>query len=89
MRMKQGVDDELEAAADELLRASMPGVTLAQKSHEWKRVDLLAPSSMESRIWPREVYNKTGVADPSIRRGQFSRPHNPRVGLRSTKPRAD
>ena len=88
--MKQGVDEDLEEAANELLRQSFEGVSPnANFAHGWVKADLISPTSYAHRIWPGEVYNRLGVADASIRRGQFSRPHNPRIGLHGTKPRGD
>lgn len=70
MRMRHGVNPHLEAEADEILRQSMAGVT----SHEAKR-DILTPWKQKDRQ-SREVYSGTGVVDPAVRRGQFSRVAN-------------
>lgn len=68
---RSGVNVTLEEVADELLRQSLVGVT----SHEAKR-DVLTPWKKRDRR-RREVFNSTGVADPSIRKGMYHRSANP------------
>lgn len=68
---RAGVNVDLEEVADELLRQSLVGVT----SHEAKR-DVLTPWKKRDRL-RREVFNSTGVADPSVRRGMYHRSANP------------
>lgn len=70
MRLRFGTCRELEAQADELIRESLRGVTSrAAKSDiltEWKYQDRL----------DHEVFTGQGVADPAVRRGQFTRVWN-------------
>lgn len=62
----------LEAAANEMIRKSLEGVTsMAEKS------DILTPWKEQDRR-NREVYNPTGVADPSLRKGMYHRTWNSR-----------
>lgn len=56
--MKHGVDEELEAAADELLRASLEGV----KSHKAKS-DILTPN--KARVRAQRTVHATGTFDPA------------------------
>lgn len=67
MRLRNGTCKELEAQADELIRQSLAGVT----SREAKS-DILTPWKQQDR-WDHEVYPASGIADPAVRRGQFSR----------------
>lgn len=66
-----GVHHELEAAADELIRESLAGVT----SQTAKR-DILTPWKMKDRL-NREVYVKSGSPDAALREGNFHRSYNP------------
>lgn len=62
----------LEAAANELIRKSLEGVTsMAEKS------DILTPWKEQDRR-SREVYNPSGVADSSLRSGMYHRSWNSR-----------
>lgn len=70
MPLRFGVHKELEAAADELLRQSMAGVT----QHTAKR-DVLTNWKQKDR-WNREVYVGSGIPDPATRRGMFHRMAN-------------
>ena len=70
MRLRNGTCRELEAIADELIRESLQGVT----SREAKS-DILTPWKQQDR-WDHEVYPGSGIADPAVRRGQFSRAWN-------------
>jgi hypothetical protein len=49
----------------------MSGIT----KHSEKK-DILTPWKRQARL-KREVYTRTGVADPSIRRGMYHRIYNP------------
>lgn len=69
--MHFGENPQLEEAADRLIRESMRGST----SHASKS-DILTPWKEQDRR-RREVYNPTGVADSSIRRGIFTRMASP------------
>lgn len=70
MRLRNGICKELEAQADELIRQSLAGVT----SREAKS-DILTPWKQQDR-WDHEVYPAGGMADPAVRRGQFTRTWN-------------
>jgi hypothetical protein len=71
MRLRHGVCRELEDQATELIRQSLIGVTSrAAKS------DILTPWKEQDR-YDHEVYPASGIADPAVRRGQFSRAWNP------------
>lgn len=70
--VRYGVHKELEAAATEMIRQSMEGVTsMAEKS------DILTPWKEQDRR-SREVYSSTGVPDPSVRKGMYHRAWNAR-----------
>lgn len=65
--LKHGVHKELEAAANELIRESLEGVTsMAEKS------DILTPWKEQDRL-RREVYNSTGVPEAHTLRGMYHR----------------
>jgi hypothetical protein len=67
-----GICQPLEAQADALIFASLAAITSrADKS------DILTPWKLEDRM-DREVYTASGVADPAVRSGQFSRAWNSR-----------
>jgi hypothetical protein len=71
-RVKQGVHEQLEAAADEILFGSLKGVT----SREAKS-DILTPWKEKNRK-SREILSKTGhPIDGSVRRGMYHRKYNP------------
>jgi hypothetical protein len=70
MRLRNGTCRQLEDEADALLWESLKGVT----SREAKS-DVLTPWKQQDR-WDHEVYTGTGVADPAVRKGQFSRTWN-------------
>lgn len=72
MRLRFGTCAELEEAATRLIHDSLIGVT----SREAKS-DILTPWKQEDR-WNHEVYPASGIADPAVRRGQFSRAWNSR-----------
>ena len=64
--------EALEAAADKFLFEFLsPILRHADKS------DILTPWKERNRL-SREVYSLSGVADPSVRQGTFSRRYNPR-----------
>jgi hypothetical protein len=70
--VRTGVHRELEAAATELIRASLEGVTsMAAKS------DILTPWKEQDRRG-REVYCEAGVPDAAVRRGMYHRAWNSR-----------
>lgn len=70
--IRYGVHAPLEAAANELIRQSLEGVTsMAAKS------DILTPWKEQDRR-RREVYTADGVPDESIRRGLYGRVANTR-----------
>lgn len=71
MRLRSGRHALLEEQADEMIRASLEGVT----SHEEKS-DVLTAWKVRSR-YSREVYSSEGVVDPAIRRGMYHRVANP------------
>lgn len=70
MRLRNGTCKELEAQADELIRQSLAGVTSRSA-----KSDILTPWKQQDR-WDHEVYTGTGLADPAVRKGQFSRAWN-------------
>lgn len=70
MRLRSGPNLALEAAADELIRDSLKGVT----SREAKS-DILTPWKLKDRQ-TREILTKVGVVDPSLRRGMYHRRWN-------------
>ena len=70
-RIHYGVHQELEAAADELIRQSLVNVTKYSE-----KADILTPWKMKNRL-EREVYTESGVPDASVRQGMFGRRHNP------------
>lgn len=69
--IRRGVHPVLEAAADQILRTSMKGIT----KHSEKS-DLLTPWKQQER-YRREVYVPSGRPDASSRRGIFGRSANP------------
>lgn len=70
--VRHGVHKELEAAADELIRESLEGVT----SMEAKK-DILTPWKEQDRR-NREVYSASGVPDAALRKGMYHRAWNSR-----------
>lgn len=70
MALRHGVHKEMEAAADEMLRLSMSGIT----KHSDKS-DVLTPWKEHARR-SREVYVKDGTPDATLRRGNFNRAWN-------------
>lgn len=68
---RSGVHPELEEEANRIIRESLRGVTARSA-----KADILTPWKEQDRK-SREVYNATGVADPSSRRGMFHRSWNP------------
>ena len=70
MRLSYGVCQALEAEADRLIFESLATIT----SREAK-ADVLTPWKLEDRQ-DHEVYTASGVADPAVRSGQFSRAWN-------------
>lgn len=71
MKLYHGVNKTLEAAANELIRESLEGVTRrADKS------DILTAWKEQDRK-RREVYSSSGVVDAAMRKGYFHRAWNP------------
>jgi hypothetical protein len=70
MRLRNGTCRELEEQANALIRESLKGVT----SREAKS-DILTEWKQQDR-WDHEVYPGSGVADPAVRKGQFTRVWN-------------
>lgn len=71
MAMRFGTHPVLEAAANQILRDSMRGITsIAAKS------DILTPKKERMR-GEREVLSSTGVVEPTSRRGIYYRDANP------------
>ena len=69
--VRSGIHPELEDEANRIIRESLKGVTKRSA-----KSDILTPWKEQDRR-SREVYNVTGVADPSTRRGMFNRSWNP------------
>lgn len=74
MRLRSGVHLPLEAAADEILRKALSGIT----KHSEKS-DVLTPWKEADRR-KREVYVSTGTPDGSVRKGNFHRVANTQHG---------
>lgn len=70
MPLRRGKHAALEAAADELIRQDLVGVT----KHSEKS-DVLTPWK-EAERYRREVYVPSGAPDPSLRRGMYHRAAN-------------
>lgn len=69
--IRHGVHKPLEEAANEILRASLAGITkYSEKS------DILTPWKEQDRR-NREVYTEAGAPDAAMRKGMFHRVHNP------------
>lgn len=68
MRMRYGVNLDLEEEANSLLRTSMRGVRAADH-------DILTPWKEKDRR-RHEIYVKSGTPDPSVRSGMFYRALN-------------
>lgn len=69
--MRHGVHVHLEEQANLLIKQSLVGVT----KHS-EKADILTPWKEQERR-RREVYNSTGVADATVRKGMFHRSPNP------------
>ena len=69
--VRSGIHPELEDEANRIIRESLRGVTKRSE-----KADILTPWKEQDRRG-REVYNITGIADPSVRRGMFHRAWNP------------
>lgn len=69
--VRSGIHPELEAEADRIIKESLVGVTRRSE-----KSDILTPWKEQDRR-SREVYNATGVAEPTTRRGIFHRAWNP------------
>lgn len=67
-----GIHGPLETAANELLWESLKGVT-----SQTAKSDILTPWKEQDRH-NREVMSRSGVIDPSTRRGMYHRVANPR-----------
>lgn len=72
MRIRRGVDHDLEAAADAILFPVLKAITRPSER------DVLTHYMFESRR-RREVYVNTGAPDAALRRGQFNRAYNPQA----------
>ncbi len=70
-RIRRGVFKPLEEEANRLLKESMADIT----KHSEKK-DVLTPWKRQAR-YKREIYVRSGVADPQIRRGMYHRAYNP------------
>lgn len=68
-RVHYGVNWDLEAAADEILRQTLATVPRGMK------MDVLTPWKLRDRL-SREVYTSEGFPDPAIRRGIYGRAWN-------------
>lgn len=68
--LRSGRHRLLEEQADLLIKQSLKGVT----KHSEKS-DILTPWKAQERR-RREVYNRTGVADPAMRKGMYHREAN-------------
>lgn len=68
-RTHYGIHKDLEAAADEILRAALADLPRGMK------MDVLTPWKERDRL-SREVYTSEGVPDPAIRRGIYGRAWN-------------
>lgn len=69
--LRHGVHKELEQAANDMLKASMAGIT----SQSAKR-DILTPWKEKDRR-DREILVESGTPDASTRRGMYHRAYNP------------
>lgn len=69
-RLQYGIHKELEAAADEWLRAAVASLPRSQK------MDILTPWKERDRL-SREVYTAEGVPDSAVRLGMYNRAWNP------------
>jgi hypothetical protein len=69
-RLLFGTHKGMEAEADELLLASLEGVTSREE-----KSDILTPWKLKHRK-THEVLVRSGVPDPSIRIGMFNRSYN-------------
>lgn len=69
-RVYYGVQKDLEAAADEILRQQVADLPRSQK------MDILTPWKERDRL-SREVYTADGIPDPAVRRGIYHRVWNP------------
>lgn len=67
----RGIHGPLERAADEIIFASLKGVT-----SQSEKSDILTPWKEADRR-NREVLSHSGVIDPAIRRGMYHRVANP------------
>lgn len=70
MRLRRGVDPELESEADKILFPILKEIRRPSER------DVLT-HYMETSRRNREVYVSDGFPDASVRRGQFSRSYNP------------
>jgi hypothetical protein len=68
---RHGIHPELEDEANRIIRESLKGVTKRSE-----KSDVLTPWKEQDRRG-REVYNTTGVAEPTMRQGMFHRAWNP------------
>lgn len=68
--VRSGIHPELEAEADRIIKESLVGVTRRSE-----KSDILTPWKEQDRR-SREVYNATGVAEATTRRGIFHRAWN-------------
>lgn len=87
MIVRHGVHAPLEAAADEMLRQSLKGVT----KHS-EKADILTPWKEQARR-RREIFTTGGTPDRALREGNFHRtanfaaPHLNSVDSVAAKPR--
>jgi hypothetical protein len=71
MRLRHGVNVQLEEMANELIRQSLAGVTARSA-----KSDILTPWKERDRL-SREVYSSSGTPDPAMRKGMYHRAWNP------------
>lgn len=82
-RIISGVDNDLEAQADEILRQGRSGVTkLSEKKFYFTEDQLQLRQN-------REVLNSNGFPDPHIVRGLYNRAYNPIAGRRPARRREE
>ena len=78
-RVMSGINFDLEAQADEILREGRAGVTKLSEKKFYLTEDQLQLRQS------REVLNSNGFPDPHIVSGLYRRAYNPTAGRRPTK----
>jgi len=86
VKLKIGVDEELEEQADALIAADRRTHPATNWGCSYLDYPYLAPAQLKTRI-QHEVFVSTGVPEEHLYRGVFGRVHNRELGNRPRHPK--